>query len=106
MALNISPFTALTPTQAQAVTVTTGTYTFSASANGYGAVRLTNFGTVAAFVQFIASGNTVTTGVTNAQPVLATSCVVLNPGNNPAVAYVSAGTTTLYITPGLSGTGE
>lgn len=106
MALNISPFTAQTPTQAQAVTVTTGTYTFSASAIGYGGCRITNFGTVAAFVQFVQAGATTTVGVTNAQPILATSCVVLNPGNNPAIAYVSAGTTTIYITAGASGTGE
>lgn len=106
MALNISPFTNLTPTQPQAVTVTTGTYTFSASALPYGAVRISNLGTAVAFVQFVAAGSTTTVGVTNAQPVLATASVILNSGGNPAIAYVSPGTTTIFITPGASGTGE
>lgn len=105
MSLNISPFTALTPTLAQAVTVTTGTYTFSASALPFPSARITNFGTVAAFIQFIDTGNTVTVGVTNSQPILATSMVVLA-CQKPLLAYVSPGTTTLYITAGTGGTAE
>lgn len=106
MALAISPFLGLAATRIQAVTVTAVTATFDASALPYTGIRITNFGTVAAFIQFIDTNNTVTVGVTNSQPVLATSSVILSSGGKQAIGVVSPGTTTLYITAGQGGVAE
>lgn len=107
MALLTSPFLGVAATQPATATGTSLTYTFSTAALGYPAARITNVGTAGAniFVQFIATTNTVTVGVTNAQPILAGQSAILATGGANALGFVSNSTTTLYITTGQGGTG-
>lgn len=107
MSLNIAPFTGLSSATTSLVAgSTTKTMTFQASALPYTAVRISNIGTAAAFIQFIDTANTTTVGATNAQPVINNTSVVLNPGGQQAMAYVtnSTFTTTIFVTAGQGGT--
>ena len=61
-------------------------------------VRITNDGTVAAFVQF--GPSTVTVGVNTGMEILASSVETFRISGMPFMAFVSTGTTTLGITPG------
>ena len=76
--LQTAPFLAYGATQIATATGTTLTATFTTSTLGYPSVRVTNAGTAGAtiFVNFIGTGNTVTVGVTNAQPILAGQSVL------------------------------
>ena len=102
------PFLALTSTVPNTVGGAAGatTMTFTPSADGYPSVRIVNAGTANAFIQFINTGNTVTVGVTNSQPVLASQSVVLATGGFLAMGMNAASTftTTLFVTAGQGGT--
>ena len=109
MSLSIKPFLAIPPT----VPVTVGgaagatTLTLGPSTTGLPleSCRIVNAGTAIAFIQFVASGNTTTVGVTNAQPVLASQAVVLATGGAPCIAFNTSGTitTTIYVSGGIGG---
>lgn len=106
MALNVQPFLGLAATKVAIAATTTGTMTFDTTAVPYGSVRVTNLGTAVAFIQFIDTTNTTTVGITNAQPVINNTSVVLNPGGKGAMAIicgVSTFTTTIYATAGTGG---
>ena len=109
MALTITPFFGTSPTVINTVGGAAGatTMTFATTAvHGYPSARITNSGTANAFIQFITSANTVTVGVTNSQPVLASASVVLATGGMQAMAFNAASTftTTIFVTPGQGGT--
>lgn len=106
MAIQISPFQGLATTAILPIGATTATFTFSTSTVGYQSARITNGGGATAFVQFIATSNTVTVGVTNSQPILSNQTAILATGGATAVAYVAAATTSLFITAGQGGTGS
>lgn len=111
MALLIQPFLGLTPTIATSVGGAVGatTMTFATTnSQGYSSARITNGGTANAFIQFILPTNTVTVGVTNSFPILASSSVVLSTGGLTCVGVNAASTftTTIYVTGGQGGTSE
>lgn len=103
--LQTAPFLAYGATQIATATGTTLTATFTTSTLGYPSVRVTNAGTAGAtiFVNFIGTGNTVTVGVTNAQPILAGQSAILATGGQPAMGFVCAFTSTVYISAGQGG---
>jgi hypothetical protein len=107
MALLTTPFQAQAVTTILAATGTSGTMTFAASALGFQSARITNAGTAGAtiFIQFINTANTTTVAITNAQPILAGQSAVLATGQLQAMGYISNSTTTVYVTPGVGGTG-
>ena len=106
MALQSAPFLGQATTVILPAGGTTQTTTFTTSTLGYPSVRIVNGGGATAFVQFIATTNTTTVGVTNAQPVLSNQSAILATGGAPAMAYVAAATTTIFITAGQGGTGQ
>lgn len=101
--MNVSPFLALAPTIAKGVVVTAATVTFDTTALPYTSARVTNIGTVAAFIQFIDTTNTTTVGVTNSQPIINNTNVVIGTGGKGALGIISPGTTTVFITLGTGG---
>lgn len=109
MALNIKPFQGVGATKSQTVGGAAGAVTVTLSPSTTGlpldSVRITNAGTATLFVQFIASNNTVTVGVTNAQPILSNQSAVLATGGQPCVGLNASGTFTVtaFLTAGISG---
>lgn len=84
---------------------TTGNISFQSS-NLSAHVRIVNTGTTPAFVEFGESSITATIPsgtATGSMPILGGSQVILRARNNFVAAIVSAGTATLYITPGDGG---
>ena len=104
MALQSAPFLGIATTVILPIGGTANTTTFTTSTLGYPSVRVTNQGGATAFVQFIATSNTTTVGVTNSQPILSNQTAILATGGQPAMGYVAAATTTLFITAGQGGT--
>lgn len=106
MALQVQPFLGIGATLTRTAGSSTLTATFDVSAVPPTSVRVTNLGTAVAFIQFIDTTNTTTVGITNAQPVINNSSVVLNNGGKGAIAYITASTftTTIYVTAGTGGT--
>lgn len=109
MSLSIKPFMAIGATSPVTVGGAAGATTLTLGVSTTGlpleSCRITNAGTAAAFIQFIASGNTTTVGVTNAQPILASQSVVLATAGQPCVASNAASTftTTIFVTGGIGG---
>ena len=111
MSLSIKPFMAIGATIIQSVGGAAGAVTVTLGPSTTGlpleSCRITNIGTasVPIFVQFIATTNTTTVGITNAQPVLSNSSVVLATGGQAAVA-INVGSTftvTAYVSGGIGG---
>lgn len=63
-------------------------------------IRISNSGTVAAFVQFGSAAGTVTVGLNTGVEIMAGSVETFRLNGQRAMAFVSSGTTTLGITPG------
>lgn len=105
MALNVQPFLSLAATKIATAGSTTTTMTFDTTVVPYGSVRVANIGTAVVFIQFIDTTNTTTVGITNAQPVINNTAVVLNPGGKAAMAMITASTftTTIFATAGTGG---
>lgn len=108
MALQIAPFIAVGPTSPIVFGSTTTTFTFGVGTTGLPltAARIYNAGTAGAgpvFVQFISSNNTTTVGITNSQPILSGTIVVLGTGGQPCLAgrYGSTFTGTVFATGGF-----
>jgi hypothetical protein len=110
MSLSIKPFLAI-PGTTNPVTVgsTANTLTLGVSTTGLPleSVRITNIGTAAIWVRPIASGNTVTVGITNSMPILSNTTALIATGGQPCLGYISNSTftTTAYVTGGIGGTG-
>lgn len=102
MALLTQPFGPIGATVILPAGGTTATTTFASSVLGFPTARITNGGGATAFVQFIATSNTTTVGVTNSVPILAGQSAVLGTGLQQAMAYVAAATTTIFLTLGAS----
>lgn len=107
MAMNLSAFMPVGTPQSKSIGGAAGanTLTFSIGQTGLPitACRVTNLGTATLFVQFISSNNTVTVGVTNAQPVLSNQTQYFGTAGQPCVALnvASTFTVTAYITGGI-----
>ena len=90
------------------ITATTGTSTVTVTANPSPSIttgnyqpngmRLANLGTVAVFVQFGVTAPTVAVGT--GMPIFGNTVETFQFRGQNAFAFTSAGTTTLYITPG------
>lgn len=109
MSLSIKPFQAIGPTIIKTVTNVATTVTLGPSTTGLPleSVRLFNAGTVAVFLQFISTANTVTVGVTNSQILPTSVATILGTGGQPAIGILAGSTftTTCYITGGIGGGG-
>src|SRR5512146_1633420 len=108
MSLNVAPFIAVGATQNTSVGGAAGAVTVTLTASNTGlplpSARVTNAGTQTLYVQFIATSNTTTVGVTNAQPVLTNNSVIFGTGGAQAVAFNAASTFTVtaFVTSGFS----
>ena len=82
------------------LSVVQGTTTLSVTSGAYRptTIRVVNGGSVAAFLSFGASAPTVS--VATGMEIRANSDATFRIVGQPALAYISAGTTTLNITPG------
>lgn len=76
------------------------TQTVAVGAYPVNGVRITNVGTASVFVQFGAGSDTVTVGLGTGLEILANTVETFRLNGQSAMAYTSAGTTTLGITTG------
>lgn len=106
MPLTLSAFQAIPgTTQPATVGSTANTVTLGLSTTGLPltSVRVTNVGTAAIWIRPIASGNTVTVGITNSMPLLSNETTILGTGGLPCIGYISNSTftTTAFFTGGI-----
>lgn len=115
MALQIAPFIAIGATQNATVGGAAGatTLTFGVGTTGLPltACRLAVVASAAAapvFVQLIASNNTTTVGITNAQCLLVNQVAVLGTGGQACIALNTSGTSTctVFVTGGIGYAGS